>query len=151
MAATEAAKEKARLEELRPSLEEHGQGHLLRFAAELTEEERGALADELEPLEFGKIAKFFKAAMAAGGGGKKDEQLQPLGESICGSTLRDPSRVAEWEGIGLEEIGRGKVGGASAAQGSIYSRSVVCCALCCCGGGAAARRAVCEVCPPLSV
>lgn len=119
MASQESLKESAwaRLEELRPSLEEHAQGHLLQFAAELGEAERGALADELASLDVGKIVKVFKASMAGGAGeSKKDDRLEPLEPSICGSTLRDESRVAGWEEAGLEEIGRGKVGGAGAVQ-----------------------------------
>lgn len=119
MASQESLKESAwaRLEELRPSLEEHAQGHLLQFAAELGEAERGALADELASLDVGKIVKVFKASMAGGAGeSKKDDRLEPLEPSICGSTLRDESHVAGWEEAGLEEIGRGKVGGAGAVQ-----------------------------------
>lgn len=120
MASKESTKESAwaRLEKLRPSLEEHAQGHLLRFAADLSEAERTSLADELTSLELGKIANIFKATMAdVEGGSKKDDRLEPLEPSICGSTLRDGSRVASWEDSGLEEIGRGKVGGASAVEG----------------------------------
>ena len=134
MASQESLKESAwaRLEELRPSLEEHAQGHLLQFAAALGEAERGALADELASLDVGKIVKIFKASMAGGAGeSKKDDRLEPLEPSICGSTLRDESRVAGWEEAGLEEIGRGKVGGAGAVQQGrgvhTAARRVLCC------------------------
>ena len=77
-----------RLEKLRPSLEEHSQDHLLRFAAELSEAERETLADELASLELEKVAKIFKATMAdVESGSKKDDLLEPLGPSILGSTL----------------------------------------------------------------
>ena len=104
----------ARLEKLRPSLEEHSQDHLLRFAAELSEAERETLADELASLELEKVAKIFKATMAnVESGSKKDDRLEPIEPSILGSTLRDGYLSAGWEESGLAEIGRGKVGGAS--------------------------------------
>ena len=32
---------------------------------------------------------------------KKDEVLQPLDDSICGSTARDKDSVPRWEAIGM--------------------------------------------------
>ena len=41
---------------------------------------------------------------------KKDDRLEPLDDSICGSTSRNEKRVAEWRRRGLEKISRGEVG-----------------------------------------
>lgn len=84
---------------LREQLAQHGQEHLLRFLPELSEEERRQLFADISDVDLGKLRRCFERAQAAVETGQevKDELLEPLDESICGSTARDVDSVRTWE------------------------------------------------------
>lgn len=84
---------------LRERLVQYEQDHLLRFLPELSAEERRQLYADISEVNLGKLRRCFERAQAAMETGQevKDELLEPLDESICGSTARDKGAVRMWE------------------------------------------------------
>ena len=99
------------IEAVRAILEKHDQSHLLKFEKELSSEEREALLEEIQSIDFGRLKVSFDESqhLATANTEKKDARLSPLSPEICGSTLKDQELVPSWEKGGLKVIGEGKV------------------------------------------
>ena len=89
-------------DEVRATLTRHKQEHLLRFLPELSDREKAELCADIREIDFPKIENYFSKAERdlSNCEEKKDELLQPLDSSICGSTARDKAQAKRWEEIG---------------------------------------------------
>lgn len=101
-------------EALRRRLAAAGQGHLLRFWAELGDAERRALCEELQSLDCEALGACFRRAMEGAGAGaadrdKVDGRMEALPRAVLGSATRDAGRLPEWEREGLHQISQSKV------------------------------------------
>ena len=88
------------LVELRRRLEEHGQGHLLRFWDHLGETEQHQLTSELSTLDVGYVNRCYEACVGElkRSNGNCDDHLEPLPESVVGSVVRsDPETLKQYE------------------------------------------------------
>jgi len=87
---------------LRARLEQYGQEHLLQFLEELTEAQKEELYSDISEVDLGRVTGYFQEShfTISSSQEKKDEHLQPLDNSICGSTARDKDSVPQWEKIG---------------------------------------------------
>lgn len=99
-----------RLDELKPVFFQHNQGHVFRFAATLTaEQKRVLLADLLEfhPATINTIVQELKETEAAEAkDSQKDVAPFPRGVDLSQAPAADRQR---WHALGLELIARGKV------------------------------------------
>uniref|UniRef100_A0A452I3N6 UDP-N-acetylhexosamine pyrophosphorylase n=1 Tax=Gopherus agassizii TaxID=38772 RepID=A0A452I3N6_9SAUR len=99
-------------EALRRRLAAAGQGHLLRFWAELDEAGQRALCEELQSLDCEALGACFRRAMEGAGAAdsdKVDGRMEALPRAVLGSALRDAGRLPEWEREGLHQISQSKV------------------------------------------
>lgn len=96
-------------EAVRADLIHHNQEHLLQFLPELSEAEKAELHADISEVDFAKLGRYFAKAQVnlSNCEEKKDELLQPLDSSICGSTARDKAAAKLWEQIG-EKWDRGQ-------------------------------------------
>ncbi|XP_077462963.1 UDP-N-acetylhexosamine pyrophosphorylase isoform X2 [Stigmatopora argus] len=97
---------------LLPGLTEAGQAHLLRFWDNLSPDERTALNQELQMLDFQEINGFFKRAMESFSctkNEKMDARMEPVPQEVLGSVTRDKGSLKRWEEKGLECISQSKV------------------------------------------
>ncbi|XP_053852385.1 UDP-N-acetylhexosamine pyrophosphorylase-like protein 1 isoform X1 [Vidua macroura] len=98
-------------EEVRARLERCGQGHLLRFWAELDTAQRGALLAALPP-GLGEHCRLAAAAGARQRGPHErlDGRMEPLPPELLGSARRSgPAALQRWEAEGLHQISQNKV------------------------------------------
>ncbi|XP_072792756.1 UDP-N-acetylhexosamine pyrophosphorylase-like protein 1 isoform X2 [Taeniopygia guttata] len=98
-------------EEVRARLERCGQGHLLRFWAELNTAQRGALLAALPP-GLGEHCRLAAAAGARQRGPHErlDGRMEPLPPELLGSARRSgPAALQRWEAEGLYQISQNKV------------------------------------------
>ncbi|XP_074762896.1 UDP-N-acetylhexosamine pyrophosphorylase isoform X4 [Athene noctua] len=92
-----------------------GQGHVLRFWAELGGAARRALVAELCDMDVAEINRFFRRARGEGGGGAAvaaavlDERMEPVPRDVLGSASRDRGLLPRWESRGLAEIAGSRV------------------------------------------
>lgn len=86
-------------EAVRADLVLNKQEHLLQFLPELSEAEKAELYADICDVNFAKVQHYFDKAQASISNceEKKDELLQPLDSSICGSTARDVAKAKLWE------------------------------------------------------
>lgn len=80
-----------------------GQGHVLRFWAELGGAARRALAAELRDMDVAEINRFFRRARGDGGGGAAaglDARMEPVPRDVLGSASRDRGLLPRWESRG---------------------------------------------------
>ena len=89
-------------EAVRASLVRHKQEHLLKFLPELNETQQAQLYADVCEVDFPRLDRYFAMALEnlSNCEEKKDELLQPLDSSICGSTARDIAEATQWERIG---------------------------------------------------
>ncbi|XP_054066914.1 UDP-N-acetylhexosamine pyrophosphorylase isoform X1 [Rissa tridactyla] len=90
-----------------------GQGHVLRFWAELGGAARRALVEELRDMDVAEINRFFRRAREDGGGSgaavKLDGRMEPVPRDVLGSACRDRGLLPRWESRGLAEIAGSRV------------------------------------------
>jgi len=89
---------------LRQRLEEHSQGHLLKFWDHLNETERCQLTAELSSLDLAYVNRCYEACIGdlKRPNGNCDNHLEPLPESVVGSVVRsDPETLKRYECEGL--------------------------------------------------
>ena len=75
---------------LRASLAEFGQEHLLSYWDDLNEDEKSKLYKELSELDLCYVTQSFDRCIASvntDGAVKLDDRMQPLPRGICGSVL----------------------------------------------------------------
>lgn len=100
-------------DELYSRLAAHGQEHLVKFWPELDENEREALASEIDKLDLAEINDTFHRAMETTKVilEKNDDDLKPIPEAHYESVpgLSEDKRE-EYESIGFKEISESKVG-----------------------------------------
>lgn len=97
------------IEKLRARLTQHGQEHVLRFWAELSDTERRSLYDELDGLDLARLNEAFKECMGQEAGAKGesadgsiDDRLEPPPEDVVGSVVQtDQDTLASYERQGL--------------------------------------------------
>lgn len=89
-------------EAVRADLAHHKQEHLLQFLPELSEAKKSELYADICEIDFAEVERYFTKAREnlSNCEEKKDELLQPLNSSICGSTARDKTDAIRWEEIG---------------------------------------------------
>ncbi|XP_068449067.1 UDP-N-acetylhexosamine pyrophosphorylase isoform X1 [Clinocottus analis] len=93
-------------------LAEAGQSHLLQFWDELSPEEQGDFARELQKMDFLEINGFFEKATGASSSSKQekmDARMQPVPRDVLGSVTRDRESLKDWEDAGLRCISQSKV------------------------------------------
>jgi len=77
------------MDELRQKLEKHGQGHLLDFWDEITEDQKETLKAELDNVDLEYTTQSFErctqAAEDKANAGKVDDRMMPVPIDICGS------------------------------------------------------------------
>lgn len=81
-------------------LAEAGQSHLLQFWEELSPQEQGDFAQDLQKMDFQEINGFFRKAMEASGGSKEekvDARMEPVPREVLGSVTRDRESLKDWE------------------------------------------------------
>ncbi|XP_075793203.1 UDP-N-acetylhexosamine pyrophosphorylase isoform X2 [Pelodiscus sinensis] len=96
-------------EALRRGLEAAGQGHVLRFWAELGGAGRRALREQLQGLDCGALGAAFRRAGQGGARLGLDTRMEPLPRAVLGSATRDAERLPAWERQGLHQISQSKV------------------------------------------
>ena len=88
---------------LREKLTQYKQEHLIRFLPELSEPQKAELYEDIAEIDFSSVERHFadvRPSLWNGSEEKKDEILQPLDSSICGSTARDTESAKHWEKLG---------------------------------------------------
>jgi UDP-N-acetylglucosamine/UDP-N-acetylgalactosamine diphosphorylase len=97
-------------------LEEHGQGHLLAFYHQLSEDQQSSLLSQIKSIDIPRVNRIFQTAINAEKDAAEDESketLEPLPSSDTASTT-DPkvaeSSVPKWKETGMKAIREGKVG-----------------------------------------
>lgn len=97
---------------LKKRLEQHRQGHLLRFWDELPAEEQTQLYDDVSSIDLDRVCQYFGKATTVlqETQTKTDDRLEPVPDAVCGSTARMKSEEAkELFETGLRLIAEGKV------------------------------------------
>ena len=91
-------------DEVRATLAQHGQEHVLTFLEELSEREKAELYSDINELDFPRVERCWRQAQRgldpSSQQEKEDELLKPLDQSIVGSTARDAQLVPQWEDRG---------------------------------------------------
>ncbi|XP_047426694.1 UDP-N-acetylhexosamine pyrophosphorylase-like protein 1 [Mugil cephalus] len=103
----------ASLERVRQGLESSGQGHVLQFWPELSEEERDAFLQELGQLDLQGLRDHCEGAAkaAASPPDSLDRHIEPVPSEFIGSVRKsDRKSLAEWENEGLLHISKNRVG-----------------------------------------
>lgn len=99
------------IDALRSRLNANGQSHLLQFWDDLSESKQQALYKDLTGIDFEEVNQFFKEAEETlkASSEKIDDHLEALSADVCGSVSRsDPSKIQEYEKLGLTEIGNNR-------------------------------------------
>ena len=93
-------------EALKTELAHYNQDHLLQYLPELSEAQKAELYGDIREIDFSKVERYFSEARLGltNSEEKKDELLQPLDSSICGSTARDTVDASRWEKIGTPHL-----------------------------------------------
>ncbi|XP_068096049.1 UDP-N-acetylhexosamine pyrophosphorylase isoform X2 [Hyperolius riggenbachi] len=98
---------------LRQSLAEAGQSHVLQYLDELSESQRSHLLEEVQSLDFTELNGFFRRAMdgfsASSSQDKVDARMEAVPREVLGSATRDRELLPEWEAQGFTQIADGKV------------------------------------------
>jgi UDP-N-acetylglucosamine/UDP-N-acetylgalactosamine diphosphorylase len=97
--------------QLRQRYETAKQGHLFKRWHQLSEPEREALAEQLINLDIERVNRIYLTAIDAekdAADSSKAERIDPLPVDLSDTTL-NPSKVKEWEGIGMKAIANGEV------------------------------------------
>ena len=97
---------------LRTSLEQHRQGHLLQFWDDLSPADQKTLFDDLSSIDLDRVCQYFGKATTGlkEAQTKSDDRLEPVPDSVCGSTSRmTSSEQREYFDSGLRLIARNKV------------------------------------------
>ncbi|KAI0077472.1 nucleotide-diphospho-sugar transferase [Panus rudis PR-1116 ss-1] len=98
---------------IRQRYESAGQGHLLQFWPDLSQDERDSLLSQLDELDIERVNRIYSKAVssekeAAENAGK--DAIEPLPEDAVDSVINDLEKQKEWRTIGLQAIARGEVG-----------------------------------------
>jgi len=101
------------MDELRQKLEKHGQGHLLDFWDEITEDQKETLKAELDNVDLEYTTQSFErctqAAEDKANAGKVDDRMEPVPIDICGSVSNlDPETKKTYEKNTFEAIVKGQ-------------------------------------------
>jgi len=98
---------------LRKSLGEFGQEHLLTYWNDLNEDEQSKLYKELSELDLCYVTQSFERCIASvnsDGAAKLDDRMQPLPRSICGSVLDiTQGENTTYQKLAFEQIASGKM------------------------------------------
>ncbi|KAF5323383.1 hypothetical protein D9611_005594 [Ephemerocybe angulata] len=101
------------LDKLQQRYEAAGQGHLLKFWDNLSEEERTKFASQLEALNVERVNRIYQKAVSAeqeaADPTKQAEAIGPLPKEASES-VNDADKVQEWRRVGIDAIARGEVG-----------------------------------------
>lgn len=90
-------------EQIKESLENADQSHILQFWSELCEEERDSFLQELSLLDIKGLKDHFEGAAraAASPSTSLDQNIEPVPSEFIGSvTKSDKSLLAQWENEG---------------------------------------------------
>lgn len=100
------------IETLRKHLKKYGQEHLLKFWAEIDDEQRQELKQEIDELNFSELQIFFERVTSESENTEKlDGKLQPIEESQFLSIRRtSPTSRKQYETEGLAHIAESHVG-----------------------------------------
>ncbi|GAB1605085.1 UDP-N-acetylhexosamine pyrophosphorylase-like [Argonauta hians] len=99
------------METIKAELEEHGQGHLLKFWNELSKDQQNQYLVELKKLNLAEIKEYFENAMETlkMASNKIDDLLEPLPQQVCGSVQHSsPEELADYNKQGLKLISENK-------------------------------------------
>jgi len=98
---------------LRASLAEFGQEHLLSYWDDLNEDEKSKLYKELSELDLCYVTQSFDRCIASvntDGAVKLDDRMQPLPRGICGSVLDiTEGESKNYQKLAFEQIASGKM------------------------------------------
>ncbi|XP_020782247.2 UDP-N-acetylhexosamine pyrophosphorylase-like protein 1 isoform X2 [Boleophthalmus pectinirostris] len=113
LAPTEAKRTMLSLEEVKQSLEEADQAHVLQFWPELNEAQREIFLHELSQLDLSGLKEHCEGAAraAASDPASLDELMEPVPAEFIGSARNsDKTSLAQWENEGLWHISKNRVG-----------------------------------------
>ena len=107
------SKMKMDVSNLRTSLAEFGQEHLLSYWDDLNEDEQSKLYKELSELDLCYVTQSFERCIASvntDGAVKLDDRMQPLPRGICGSVLDiTEGESKNYQKLAFEQIASGKM------------------------------------------
>lgn len=97
---------------LKNKLEEHGQGHLLKFWEKLSDDQKLKFKKELESIDYSYVKEIYERAMLQlkQDQEKKDELMKPLPPQVF-ERLSEASKdkIEFWNNEGLKQVSLGKV------------------------------------------
>ena len=90
----------------REKVRTHSQEQLLRFSEELSVEQLGLLAGDIENVDFEEVEEFWRQQQRSTDGGEVSQpiKMEPVPPEACGSVLRDKAKLKQWEKIGIAFI-----------------------------------------------
>lgn len=101
------------LESIKARYEAAGQGHLLKFWPQLSDNEKASLLKQLNSLDIERVNRIYKKAVTAEADASNpnvpSDTIEPLPKEASESINR-VENVAEWRRIGLEAVSRQQVG-----------------------------------------
>ncbi len=95
------------MEQLKATLQQHDQGHLLAFYEELDDEGREGLVKDLQGIDFEEMTSIF--AKSAQKTNLDCAKMVPIEEELCES-FKDSPNIAHYDDLALKAIGSGHVG-----------------------------------------
>ncbi|KAI6661371.1 hypothetical protein LOD99_9954 [Oopsacas minuta] len=98
------------LESARQKVREHNQEQLLRFSADLSNDQLSLLTEDIHNINFDEINEFWRQEQSNTAVEQVEPiKMEPIPPEACGSVLRDKAKLKLWEKIGMERISKGKV------------------------------------------
>jgi UDP-N-acetylglucosamine/UDP-N-acetylgalactosamine diphosphorylase len=84
-----------------------GQGHVLKYLSEISDDEKAALLTQLEVIPVEKLDGFLKAAMEGQSSITSSNDITPFSKQVGRTTDKESTEAAST--LGMESIGRGEV------------------------------------------
>jgi UDP-N-acetylglucosamine/UDP-N-acetylgalactosamine diphosphorylase len=98
-------------EDIKKRFEAAGQGHLLTFWPQLSEEQQSSLLKQLSALDIERVNRIYAKAVGAEKDTSHDhDPVEPLPEESFETVIGDPTKEAELRKLGLQAIAQGEVG-----------------------------------------
>ncbi|KAK9761540.1 UDP-N-acetylglucosamine pyrophosphorylase [Basidiobolus ranarum] len=98
------------IEVLRQRYVNAGQDHVLTFFDDLSPLEQSGLIAQLNTLDVDRVNRIFTKATSGSASSQDSTTIEPLPEDCFESALNcNPSKIQEWEQLGLKMIAEGKV------------------------------------------